>query len=197
MNTLQTMAHVLSSISYIGPYLQDRLKSLLAIKMVCMYIRCLIIYSTSAFTVTKHSVFGICSITFPVSFASFYIHALQASYSPVQDGPRRIATNPMLNHLEYLRVVALLCLSPDIICMVQSSSCMLEWGCLGCDRSSEYMREELTSGIIHPWAAFNIVEHVQLVQGYRWGWKRKLCFSKVWVCLPCCSSSFLPDAKER
>ena len=57
---------------------------------------------------TKHSVFGICSIIFPVSFATFYTHALQASYSTVQDGPRRVATNPMLNHLEYLGVVALL-----------------------------------------------------------------------------------------
>ena len=108
MNTLQTMTYGLSTISYTGPYLQDRIKILLTRKMVCMYIRCLIIYSTSVFTVTKHSVFGICFIIFPVSFASIYIHALQASYSSVQDGPRRVATNSMLNHLVYRRVVVLL-----------------------------------------------------------------------------------------
>ena len=135
-----------------------------------------------------------------VSSANFYTHDLLESYSTVQDGPRRVATNPMLNHLEHLGVVALLVSRYNL----HGSELVLLVGVGfffgGGDRLSEYMREELTSGIIHPWAPTDVVEHVQSnVQGvpYTDGEKRKLCFSKIWVCLPCCPGSFIPDAKER
>ena len=99
---------------------------------------------------TKNSVFGICFGIFAVSSENFYTHALLASNITVQDGPRRVATNPMLNHLEHLGVVALLVSRYNL----HGSELVLHVGvgCCGCDRSSEYMREELTSGIIHPWA---------------------------------------------
>ena len=113
-----------------------------------------------------------------VSSANFYTHALLASYSTVQDGPRRVATNPMLNHLELLGVIALLVSRYNL----HGSELVLHVGvgCCGCDRSSEYMREELTSGIIHPWAPTDVVEHVQSnVQGvsYTDGDERENCVS--------------------
>ena len=87
-----------------------------------MCIRCLIIYSTSVFTVTKHSIFGICSIIFPLQvlhprFAGIVQHCPGWPHTGLQLTPCWTI---------WFIVVLLSCLSPDIICMVQSYSCMLE-----------------------------------------------------------------------
>ena len=173
MNTLQILTYGLTTTSYTVPYMQDRIKILLARKMVCMYIRYLIIYSTSALTLTKHYVFDICSIS---SCLCKLLHPCFADV--VQHCPGWPRT--CCNHLEYIVVVAMLVSRYNL----HDSELLVHDGVWlfggGGDRSSEYMREQLTSGIIHPWAAFGVVEHVQTnVQdvSYTNGDERENCVS--------------------